>query len=445
MKRISFIPALLCIVFSIKLSAQQWSAYGTGIPANTFVIGFENYKGKVYAFSQPSPYLYEYTNGNWQALPLPLPASDGVHRLRVIDTTLYALTYATGNNNHVYYLKNNTWQVLGGTFSNTGSLPSLYDILEYQNQLYVCGEFDKVDGSIIRGVTRWNGAAWEAVGQGLASGMAPYPTVMYPHQLFVYQQKLYVAGNFVKAGGITVNGLAIWNGTTWSAAGVGCNGVVYGMEQYNGDLYVGGGFTQAGGNAANNVARWNGTSWMNAGFGVSIIGMPGVISYIHSLDSIQGKLYLAGGFNRVLENGIVHSGRGIMAYDGVVTDTLLGGVNSDVEAILPLQNGILVGGDFTLAGTVACNNVALLTESADVHEKITAKPVIYPNPACSVFRIITDNVPAKCSLLNLNGQLVTESVLQDNLVVKDVPNGIYTLVIQQKNQITYYYKVLVFR
>ncbi len=73
---------------------------------------------------------------------------------------------------------------------------------------------------------------------------------------------LYAGGNFTTAGGVTVNYIAKWDGTSWSALGSGMNGTVYALAvDASGNLYAGGGFTTAGGVAANNIAKWNGTSW----------------------------------------------------------------------------------------------------------------------------------------------------------------------------------------
>ena len=59
------------------------------------------------------------------------------------------------------------------------------------------------------------------------------------------------------AGGVTVNNIARWDGTNWSAIGSGVNGFVNGIAVSGNTLYAGGFFTSAGGSAANYAAMAN--------------------------------------------------------------------------------------------------------------------------------------------------------------------------------------------
>src|ERR1043166_6570338 len=90
---------------------------------------------------------------------------------------------------------------------------------------------------------RLNAQSWSPVGGGTDQ------TVL---ALGVFNNDLYVAGAFISVGGVSVNGMAKWNGTNWLAAGTPPN-EVYVMKVYNNELYEGG----FGG-----VAKWNGTNWV---------------------------------------------------------------------------------------------------------------------------------------------------------------------------------------
>ena len=81
--------------------------------------------------------------------------------------------------------------------------------------------------------------------------------------------ELYAGGQFETAGGTPANGIAKWNGSSWSALGSGMNGWVYALAVSGSDLYVGGDFTTAGGSAANYIAKWNGSSWSALGSGMN--------------------------------------------------------------------------------------------------------------------------------------------------------------------------------
>jgi hypothetical protein len=76
---------------------------------------------------------------------------------------------------------------------------------------------------------------------------------------------LYVGGSFTRAGDVAVNGIAKWDGSTWTPLGTGINGPVYALTVFDDGtspaLYAGGSFTRAGDVAVNNVAKWNGSTW----------------------------------------------------------------------------------------------------------------------------------------------------------------------------------------
>src|SRR5262249_52353662 len=85
---------------------------------------------------------------------------------------------------------------------------------------------------------------------------------------------LYVGGQFTTAGGVSANGIAKWDGTSWTplGSGIASPGSVEVLTTYDDGsgpaLVVGGGFTVAGGVAAMNLAQWNGQSWSALGTGV---------------------------------------------------------------------------------------------------------------------------------------------------------------------------------
>ena len=69
--------------------------------------------------------------------------------------------------------------------------------------------------------------------------------------------------------GNTVNNIAKWDGSRWSALGSGVNFGVYAIAISDSDVYVGGDFTTAGGISANHIAKWNGSTWFPMGSGVN--------------------------------------------------------------------------------------------------------------------------------------------------------------------------------
>jgi hypothetical protein len=121
----------------------------------------------------------------------------------------------------------------------------------HAGELVVCGNFTSAGGIGANRIAKWNGSAWSALGLGLNSDA---------YALTVIGSDLYVGGSFTAVGGVGVNRVARWNGS-WSALGTGTNNAVYSLANNNGQLLLGGSFTSAGGISANRIARWNGTNW----------------------------------------------------------------------------------------------------------------------------------------------------------------------------------------
>jgi hypothetical protein len=103
-------------------------------------------------------------------------------------------------------------------------------------------------GRIDNGVARWNGSTWSNTGNA-------------PQANFLLQR---ANGTVVAA---TNTGVQQWDGsTTWTAVGFSFQGNVLALaENGAGDLLAGGTFSQAGGAQATGIARWNGTLWWPIG------------------------------------------------------------------------------------------------------------------------------------------------------------------------------------
>ncbi|MCK5942483.1 MAG: hypothetical protein KAI24_10970, partial [Planctomycetes bacterium] len=82
---------------------------------------------------------------------------------------------------------------------------------------------------------------------------------------------LVAVGPFTTAGGLTVNGIASWDGSGWQAHGTGFAVPTAAPRTVavlpTAELLVGGTFASAGGTPAANLARWDGASWHAVGSG----------------------------------------------------------------------------------------------------------------------------------------------------------------------------------
>ena len=154
------------------------------------------------------------------------------------------------------------------------------------------GSFTNAGGVSTEGIAKWNGTTWSALGSGLGSGGRVFALA---HSGSI----LYVGGNFTNAGGVPANYIAQWNGSAWSALSSGANAPVQSMAiAPNGDLYIGGEFTNVGGVSVSSLARWNGSSWSDVGGGVDYVD-PTVTPRIDSLafDAAE-NLYVGGTFDQ---------------------------------------------------------------------------------------------------------------------------------------------------
>ena len=236
---------------------------------------------------------------------------------------------------------------------------------------------------------------------------------------------LYAGGNFTTAGGVPANYIAKWNGSAWSALGLGdgralrclCAGgerdqslrwgrlhhggrgagqlhrqmgrqrlvglglgderrLVYALAVSGTDLYAGGYFTTAGGVPANYIAKWNGSAWSALGSGMNGDGLCAGGERDQSLR--WGMFTTAGG---VPANYIAK-------WDGSAWSALgsgMGGSGPYVYALAADGAGhLFVGGSFYLAGT----NVSPYIAQANVGIVPTSgPPVIVASPASLVVRI----------------------------------------------------------
>lgn len=240
------------------------------------------------------------------------------------------------------------WDSLGSGMPNSLFGPSA--LATYNGDLYAGGATIYTAGGVpVHNIAKWNGASWSKVG----SGISVYGTI---YAMAVYNGNLYVGGTFDTAGGIPVNNIAMWNGTTWSAVGGGITGwsnytSVKSLFVYNGELYVGGEFYNAGGNPAFNIATWNGTKWSALGVG----GVYGGRYSVNAITSYNGNLYVAGIFDTA---GNIPA-KNIAMWNGSTWSALGNGITPSstsfgqgVLALCSYNNLLYVGGGFDTVGAI---------------------------------------------------------------------------------------------
>lgn len=162
-------------------------------------------------------------------------------------------------------------------------------------KLYAGGQFTTAGGVDAGGIARWDGAAWSPLGEGVwgsVNALTVFDDGSGP--------ALYAGGTFTLAGGNPAPRIAKWDGSTWSALSDGpSHGAVNALAVFDDGsgpaLYVGGSFLHFNDMSFSNIARWDGASW-------SAVGDDGVNDEVRSLavydDGLGGgpALYVGGRF-----------------------------------------------------------------------------------------------------------------------------------------------------
>ena len=196
---------------------------------------------------------------------------------------------------------------------------------------------------------------------------------------YVSDTEVYVAGNFTEVDGVTVDYVAMWDGTSWSAVGQGLsdapNSVVNALayDAANNYLYVGGRF---------GFRRYLGdsNSWENLG-SITASGDCTQGVYALAIDNFDGGVYVGGCFSRF---GVVGNGqlRNIARWNTNGTWKLLdqqsgqncnAGTDDVVYALAVDEDNVYVGGEFD--GTwgynspIGCNEVHVEVNNIVAYEK----------------------------------------------------------------------------
>jgi hypothetical protein len=189
------------------------------------------------------------------------------------------------------------WNPLGtGTELDGGDSGYVFATATMPNGDVIAGGAFAIAGGLQTGpIARWDGSAWSALDTGVTGASGPgavYALAVLPNG------DLIVGGEFAMAGSVAANNIARWDGTSWSALGagivadVGDSSVNALAVMPNGDLIAGGWFNTAGGASASSIARWDGTAWSALGMGLT---GGGVFTIVRALEVMPNGDLVAGG------------------------------------------------------------------------------------------------------------------------------------------------------
>lgn len=332
------------------------------------------------------------------------------------------------------------WNGLNWSSLGSGTNGMIKSLTVYNGELYVGGYNTTIAGGInVNNIAKWNGSIWTSVG----TGIEPSPAIV--NAQIVFNNELYVGGEFPTAGGISVNNIAKWNGTNWSNVGQGIEQRIFSFSIYNDELYVGGNIIQAGSNPIYGIAKWNGVAWDSVDSGIDY--------EVAALTVYDSNLYAGGLFWTA--SGV--SVDNIARWNGTNWSTVGNGIPNTNGLTIPIiwslevyNNELYAGGNFnTTNGGVAEYIAKWRPTPLNINDKIlTSALIIYPNPNNGNFKIIVqsknnDNLQLK--IYNILGCNIYESPI-DNSCSIDLPKhekGIYLICVMKGNELLFKKKIFI--
>lgn len=258
--------------------------------------------------------------------------------------------------------------------------------------VYIAGDFRRVDNVDVPFVAKWDGQQWSPVGR--AEDISPNGVT----GLALSGSMLYACGDFYTPNRLGLIYLARLQGDRWLPLGSGVDYYVHRLVASGGRLYVLGQFHSAGGLPAAGFAWWDGAQWTvpapdtNSGFRVNAIATSGeetllgeVVSAdpftvlasritrlsgtnrvpivqtggaVWALAQLGSNLFCSGGFEF---NGGVRTGN-LAQWDGAGWSRLSHGVSEavygPVSAVSIRGNDVYAAGSFTQAGDTSVSFIA---------------------------------------------------------------------------------------
>lgn len=211
-------------------------------------------------------------------------------------------------------------------------------VCAYNSNFVAAGDFINAGGVNVNNIALYDGTSWSSMGTGMDGDV---------YCVVTDGSNIYAGGEFITAGGVTANYIAVWDGSAWSSLGTGMDAPVYSLCFNEGYLYAGGDFTMAGGTSANSIAVWDGSAWSAFGSGLN--------STVHAISVDGTNIYAGGSFS---DAGGIANADNIAYWDGAAWNALGTGTDGTVYDIHAQGGSLYACGSFVNAGGVTVNNIA---------------------------------------------------------------------------------------
>ncbi|MFL5764774.1 MAG: hypothetical protein ACJ77K_12595 [Bacteroidia bacterium] len=392
--------------------------------------------------------IAQWDGGTWTAI-----AGSGIYGTEVHSLVAYGNGYVAGGTfsmidsvycNNIGYYDGVEWYPLGSGLNYTGGI-TVSTLVVHNGDLYAAGNFISSGSTALNHIAKWNGSTWVPLGSGINGTV---------NALCSYDGKLYAAGTFNTAGGVSVNNIAAWDGTSWTNVNGGVNSYTGGitvstLSVFQDELYVGGNFTMAGADSISNIARWNDSdsTWSSLGGGLQYTGAITVSTI--SIAEVNKSLIVSGSYKRIGDNKIVYE---LQSWDGINWTVLDGETNKPIQAMASVNDALLIGGDFrgvgsatqiNYLGTWACGGGKMMTVLTQAQQPEKQMFRLYPNPVIDNLHMNlypeADKMredPFSFTLSDVTGRKLRTVVLKgDDLKIEraGIPAGLYYYEVKNLN------------
>lgn len=233
-------------------------------------------------------YIARWDGNGWQ--PVGNGFNSPVYTLTVYNNQLYAggafTSSGSTTTNHIAYWNGSQWMQVAGGLND-----AVKTMCVGNSSLYIGGDFTNAGALTVNRICMWDGSNFSTLGTGFTTTSSGHSCRV--HSLCIYNGHLYVGGTFEHVNNTDMHNIAMWNGSSWVAIGD-IEGSSHGENAvnafcvYDNHLYVGGNFGSCDGHSSSNIGCWNGNQWTTIGTGMN--------AEVQSLAVHKNKLYLGGSF-----------------------------------------------------------------------------------------------------------------------------------------------------
>ncbi len=415
---------LLCCIISFQCSAQNWQPIkeGAGV-GNSSVFKLIEFNNKLFAGgpfrfidSKLTSGIAYWNDANW----IPYRSSDGFSSIRafsVYQGELYGFaSYPSSLTELIRMVKyneqENSWMAVPGSEINPidieGELDGEYiaDAIEYEDELYVIGRFNKIGGTEVKNIAKWDGSTWSPILEN-DSSVAPFREI---REIVVFENELIIWGGIDSINGEVYNNIAKWNNSNWDNLNGGLLNRAFetwnshSLEVFQGELYLGGGASSASENGTGYLLhKWNGSFWEGVvGFEQEDLDL--FSSRITATTTFGDFLVLAKGRN---SRTVLYNGKSILEIENEWNGAIysFGILNKQLYAAGSFFGGDIPNGIARLGG--------LVKKDSNGGEVVCT---VFPNPSSGTILLnysLNNNSGVVIRIYDISGKFLMEEKFND--------------------------------